>query len=157
MIATVYALLISAVLAVATIFIHYEVLTTSWPIRPGAVATLRMHMIRLLGGIFIAHLIEICIYAGAYYLMHGHLGLGTITGATGEGIGDYFYFSITSYTTLGFGDVYPTGPIRIVTGIESLNGLVLIGWSTSYTYLAMQRFSRAARRSAGLVEPHDLG
>ncbi|HEX2803981.1 MAG TPA: potassium channel family protein [Sphingomicrobium sp.] len=156
MLATVYALLISAALAILTIFIHYEVLTTSWPIRSGAAVTLRAHMARLLTGIFIAHLIEIAIYAAAYYLMHDHLGLGTINGATGEGLSDYFYYSITSYTTLGFGDLYPSGPIRIVTGIESLNGLVLIGWSTSYTYLAMQRFSRAGRRSAALDHPHEL-
>jgi hypothetical protein len=143
--ATVYALLISLVLVLLTVFIHYEVLTTSWPIHKGGLATLRTHMLRLLGGIFAAHLIEIVLYAFAFYLMHGHLGLGTIEGATGEGLMDYFYFSIVSYTTLGFGDVYPSGPIRTVVGVEALNGLVLIGWSSSYTYLAMQRFSRASR------------
>lgn len=150
--ATVYALLISLVLILLTVFIHYEVLTTSWPIHKGGMATVRTHMLRLLAGIFAAHVIEIVLYAVAFYLMHGHLGLGTIAGATGEGLMDYFYFSITSYTTLGFGDVYPSGPIRIVVGIEALNGLVLIGWSTSYTYLAMQRFSRAARHTIGAEE-----
>jgi hypothetical protein len=30
--------------------------------------------------------------------------------------------------------------MRIVAGIESLNGLVLIGWSASFTYLTMERF-----------------
>ncbi len=144
---TVYALMIALGLVLTTVFIHYEVLTTSWPVHSGAVATLRVHMLRLIGGIFVAHLLEISLYALVYYVMHGHLGLGTITGATTQSLLDYFYFSISSYTTLGFGDIYPTGPLRIVTGIESLNGIVLIGWSTSYTYLAMQRFSRAARRS----------
>lgn len=144
---TFYALLIAFVLVLTTVFIHYEALTTSWPVHTGAVATLRVHMVRLLGGIFIAHLTEASLYAVVYYVMHGHLGLGTIDGALTQSLTDYFYFSITSYTTLGFGDVYPTGPLRIVAGIESLNGVVLIGWSTSYTYLAMQRFSRAARRA----------
>ncbi len=140
----VYAFLIAAVLVLGTVFVHYEALTLSWPVHRAAPATLRTHMLQLIGGIFVAHLFEILCYAVAFYVMHGHLGLGTITGATTEGAMDYLYFSITSYTTLGFGDVYPTGPIRIVAGIESLNGLVLIGWSTSYTYLAMQRVSRAA-------------
>lgn len=154
MVSTFYALVIAVGLVMVTVFIHYEVLTTSWPIHKSGVATLRTHMLRLLGGIFFAHLVEISLYAGAYYLMHGHFGLGTIAGAVGEGVSDYFYYSITSYTTLGFGDVYPSGPIRIVTGVEALNGLVLVGWSTSYTYLAMQRFSRAARHA--VQHPEDV-
>ncbi len=151
---TIYALGISAVLVLVTVFVHYEALTLSWPVHSGAPATLRTHMLQLIGGIFAAHLFEILLYAIAFYVMHGHLGLGTIAGATTEGAMDYFYFSITSYTTLGFGDVYPTGPIRIVTGIESLNGLVLIGWSTSYTYLAMQRVSRAGRHHLAQHRDH---
>ena len=143
--ANLYALLISVLLIVATVFIHYEVLTTRWP-AAGPIRSVRSGMVRLLSAIFIAHLIEIVLYAAALYLMHGHLGLGTVTGATTGTAMDFFYFSAVSYTTLGFGDVLPAGPIRVVVAVESLNGLVLIGWSTSYTYLAMQRFSRAARR-----------
>ena len=36
--------------------------------------------------------------------------------------------------SLGLGDVWPHGPIRLLTGIEALNGLILIAWSASYTY-----------------------
>jgi hypothetical protein len=28
----------------------------------------------------------------------------------------------------------------MLAGIEALNGLLLIGWSASYTYIAMERF-----------------
>jgi hypothetical protein len=35
---------------------------------------------------------------------------------------DFIYLSMTSYTTVGFGDVYATGPMRIVAGSESLTG-----------------------------------
>ena len=30
--------------------------------------------------------------------------------------------------------------MRLVAGVESLNGLVLIGWSASFTYLTMEEF-----------------
>jgi hypothetical protein len=30
--------------------------------------------------------------------------------------------------------------MRLIAGIESLNGLVLIGWSASFTYLTMEEF-----------------
>ena len=52
---------------------------------------------------------------------------------------DYFYFSIVSYTSLGLGDVFPHGHVRFLTGLEALNGLMLIAWSASFAYLAMGR------------------
>ena len=58
------------------------------------------------------------------------------------------------YTSLGFGDLYPTGWIRLIAGVECLNGLILIGWSSSFTYLAMRRFWQpaAGERAAGMEE-----
>ena len=43
------------------------------------------------------------------------------------------------YTTVGFGDIAPLGPVRLLVGIEALAGLVLITWSASFTFLIMQR------------------
>ncbi len=51
-----------------------------------------------------------------------------------------FYFSTETFTSLGFGDMMPVGPIRMLAGIEALNGLLLIGWSASYLYIAMERY-----------------
>ncbi|MEO5607197.1 MAG: ion channel, partial [Polaromonas sp.] len=51
-------------------------------------------------------------------------------------------FSAETYSSLGFGDLIPTGPIRMLAGIEALNGLLLIGWSASFVYIAMERFWR---------------
>ena len=45
---------------------------------------------------------------------------------------DFFYFSITTYTTLGIGDVYPLGNMRIVVGLQSLVGLMLIAWTATF-------------------------
>jgi hypothetical protein len=41
---------------------------------------------------------------------------------------------------LGIGDLYPTGALRIISGIEALNGLVMVGWSASMTYIYMEKF-----------------
>jgi len=59
------------------------------------------------------------------------------------GLLDAVYFSSMTYSTVGFGDVVPVGPIRLVAGTEGLIGLLLIGWSASFTYLEMERFWRA--------------
>jgi hypothetical protein len=60
---------------------------------------------------------------------------------------DHFHFSIASYTTLGIGDIIAEGPIRIIAGIEALNGLVLVAWSASFTYIAMERLWQSGEKS----------
>lgn len=55
---------------------------------------------------------------------------------------DFVYYSAMVYTTVGFGDLIPAGPIRMMTGTEALAGLALITWSASFTYLQMQRVWR---------------
>jgi len=43
------------------------------------------------------------------------------------------------FTTVGFGDLVPTGAIRVLSAAEGLAGLAMITWSASFTFLAMQR------------------
>ena len=53
---------------------------------------------------------------------------------------DCAYFSFTVFTTLGFGDIRPTGPVRFLAGLESLTGLLLIAWTASFLYYEIKRF-----------------
>jgi hypothetical protein len=50
---------------------------------------------------------------------------------------DCIYYSASVYTTVGFGDIYPVGAIRTMTGTEGLTGLTMITWSASYTFVEM--------------------
>jgi hypothetical protein len=45
--------------------------------------------------------------------------------------------------------VHPSGTVRLIAGLEALNGLVLIGWSASFTYLTMEKVWDTKRESAG--------
>jgi hypothetical protein len=126
-------------LVAGTVLIHYETL------RLISFASSRMSMahrsriIVVIGFLVVAHILEIGLYAVAYFAMHHYLDLGTLAGEVTGTFFDFAYFSTTSYTTLGVGDVYPRGPMRLVSGVEAFNGLVLIGWSASYTYFAMRK------------------
>ena len=101
------------------------------------------HNFKIVFGVFgalIAHAIEIWIFAIAFYYMDLSDGWGSLVGnVTGE-LMDSVYFSFTVYTTVGFGDIEPHGPLRYLTGIESLTGLILITWTASFLYLEMQRY-----------------
>jgi hypothetical protein len=130
----------SLVLVAVTVAIHYEVLRGTSLLIPRLSISPRPRLLVVIAGVFVAHLLEVSLYAGAFYVMVEHLGLGSIRGEFQGAAIDYFYFSITSYTTLGVGDVYPHGALRVITGLEALNGFVMIGWSASFTYVAMERF-----------------
>jgi len=89
---------------------------------------------------FLAHTIDVWLYAIVYYLLTDHLGIGTFGGQLENHFTDSLYFSTSTYTSLGYGDVYPLGGLRLMAGIETLTGLVMIAWSASFTYLAMEKF-----------------
>jgi hypothetical protein len=91
-------------------------------------------------GTFVAHILEIILYGAAYYFLRDKLGLGSFTGQFIDSFPTFVYFSAETYTSVGFGDIIPTGPLRFVCGIEALNGLLLIGWSASFTYVFMEHF-----------------
>ena len=58
------------------------------------------------------------------------------------------YLSAMTFTTVGYGDVSPVGPIRFLAGTEALVGFMLITWSASFTYLHMARHWREDEGSA---------
>ena len=41
------------------------------------------------------------------------------------------YYSVTSYTTVGYGDVVIASPWRLMGGLEAMFGVLLFGWSTA--------------------------
>jgi hypothetical protein len=89
---------------------------------------------------FAAHLIEVGVYAATYWIGDVVLHLGRFAGNGDGDAFNYFYFSLESFTSLGMGDIYPLGDLRLIAGVESLNGILLIAWSASFTYLMMERF-----------------
>lgn len=153
------AVFLAISLVVATFVFHYAVLR--W--LSGGMATIVMTAgVRVLVIVLVAltaHIIEVAMYAGAYALASGPLTLGSFGGRTIANPLDYFYFSIVSYTSLGLGDVFPRGHLRFITGIEALNGLLLIAWSGSFIYIAMGRLWpwRSCAEPAGSVAVREQG
>jgi len=50
-----------------------------------------------------------------------------------------FYFSGATYTTLGYGDVVLPRPWRLVGVLESLTGVLLMGWSAAFFFAMVSR------------------
>lgn len=131
-----------ALLISTTTVIHYEALRTLSRRLPTLRIPNRSKLLVVIFSAFIAHALEIGIYGGSLFMLVGKLGAGTLDGTLGFSLINCLYFSAETYTTLGFGDLTPVGPVRLLAGTEALNGLLLIGWTASYTYLSMERFWR---------------
>lgn len=48
------------------------------------------------------------------------------------------YFSLITFTTIGYGDVIINSEWRILAGLEAVNGIMLIGWSTAMIFSFLQ-------------------
>jgi hypothetical protein len=137
---TLIVLVIAVMLISATVLIHYEALRLTGRLLPNLPIRPRQRVLVVIATCFGAHLVEIVLYAMVFAVLNERPGFGGIEGEFAATALDFFYFSITSYTTLGVGDAYPKGSLRILAGVEALNGFLLITWSASFTYLMMQRY-----------------
>ena len=101
----------------------------------------RRHVLRGIFGVLLLHVLEIWVFGLALYaLLLVDPRFGQVRGIDLRSVFDYVYFSAVTYSTVGFGDVIPIGPLRFLVGTEALTGFVLITWSASFTYLEMQRY-----------------
>ncbi|PCI69092.1 MAG: ion transporter [Piscirickettsiaceae bacterium] len=132
--------LINITVITLAVLIHYEFLYRISTFIPKMNIK---HRFRIVFGVFtalIAHSIEIWLFSIAYYLVPRVEGLGYLEGNFDGSFMDCVYFSYTTFTTLGFGDIEPHGHIRHLVGLEALTGLLLITWTASFLYFEMQRY-----------------
>lgn len=135
-------LLVSATLIILTTLAHFELMRAIAVLKARRLFTRRVELLVLVFATFIAHLVGITVYAVIYEWLHYNPDYGTLDGLIGGNFSDFFYFSLACYTTIGFGDVHPLGDLRIMAGLEGLNGLVLIAWSAAFTFDVVRQTRR---------------
>ena len=74
----------------------------------------------------LGHVIEIWIWAIFYYFTASIQEIPTLEAA--------LYFSTSSFTTVGFGDLVLSEEWRLLSSFESTNGMILFGWSTAFIF-----------------------
>ena len=77
------------------------------------------------------HCLQISIWAITYVYVLPEGVLDNIEAAV--------YFSFVTFTTLGYGDITFTEGWRLLSGIEAMNGILLVGWSTAILFAVVQR------------------
>jgi hypothetical protein len=135
------AIFFGLVLISCCTFVHYEVLRLLGEALPRIqVIPRRLKVLVVVLSAIGSHCIQIMVFGFAFFLLRDRFGLGSFGGTFSDDLPTFMYFSAETYTSLGFGDIYPLGELRAVVGIEALTGLVMIGWTASFTYLEMVRF-----------------
>ena len=82
--------------------------------------------------LMLLHVIEVAVWAVAYLVLTPISSLVTFEQAT--------YFSVVTFTTLGYGDItLAAHEWRMLSGIEALNGILLVGWTTAFLFAVVQR------------------
>ena len=129
------------IMVIATVVvIHYEFLYRFTELMPHIKVRHRFRIVFGVFGALAAHALEIWVFALSYFWMHHAQGWGHFEGNFQGTLLDCVYFSFTTYTTLGFGDIAPQGEVRYLAGLEALTGFVLITWTASFLYLEMTRY-----------------
>lgn len=132
-------LLLNCLLVALTVTIHYETFRFLSQVNTKIKIIHRVKILLGVLGALLAHVVEIWVFAFGYYFMLSLDPMSALNGNFDGSLLDCVYFSFTTFTTLGFGDIEPLGNIRYLTGIESLTGLVLITWTASFLFYEMQR------------------
>jgi len=85
-------------------------------------------LLRLFMWIVLLHLIQVGVWAVVFWRAQELPNLETA-----------LYFSLATYTTIGFGDVVVGPGWRVLGGIEGLTGILLVGWSTAFVFAVVNR------------------
>lgn len=136
--------LICVLLAGAVVVLHYEALERFNNGLPRLSLPPRARVLVLIVGLMVVHTTEIWIFGVGLFEVAQWPGFGRVAGVNELHLLDAVYLSTVTYTTVGYGDLTPQGPLRLLLGIESLSGFLLVTWSASFTYLEMQRDWRRA-------------
>jgi hypothetical protein len=77
---------------------------------------------------FFVSLAEVLIWACTYLALRAS-----------EGLEQAVYFSMVTFTTLGYGDVLLDERWRLLASFEAANGIIMFGWTTAIVIAAVQR------------------
>ncbi len=141
---------VTAVLVVGCVLLHYETLRLLSYVLLRFHGKRRRRILVLVLALLALSVVEIWMFGLGYRWLLADPAYGALHGpiAGSDQFVDYVYFSSVIFSTLGLGDLVPSGSIRFLVGTEGLVGFTLISWSAAFTFLEMERFWResTARR-----------
>lgn len=97
--------------------------------------------------LLLLHFVQSGIWAFVYYILPNVTEFQTFEKA--------MYFSLVTFTTLGYGDITISSANRILAGFEAINGILLIGWSTAFMFSVVQYIWKTENKILKKKEYHE--
>ncbi|MDJ0866522.1 MAG: potassium channel family protein [Myxococcota bacterium] len=94
----------------------------------------------VLGGVVLAMALAAHVEAGIW------AGFYVLVGALSD-FRDSFYFSLVTFTTLGYGDVTLDREWRTLAAFQAANGIMMFGWTTALIVAVANRLASLAHRT----------
>lgn len=128
------ALLLTSLILIATIaasvLLHFETLD----FLDRRVLRGRRGLLLAFGALIGVHLLEVGLFGTAFYGATKWIRIGSFAGERSMSFMDYYYYAAETYSSLGYGDIYPVGEIRLLASVTPLIGILLLGWSSSFLF-----------------------
>lgn len=133
-----YQILIGALMLLVCVIIHAVILTQSFifleKVSPFVYKKMRAlwlpnMMVLAVFLVFSAHVIEAWLWAWLY------ISLDTVL----PNFETALYFSTSTFTTVGYGDIVLSEKWRLLSSFQSAIGFVLFGWSTAFIFEVMSQ------------------
>lgn len=105
---------------------------SAWPI-------IRL-LLRMIWWLILIHVTEISVWA-LFYLWRGWMPNAEAA----------FYFSGTTYTTIGYGDLVLVKPWRLLGPLEGLIGILMCGLSTGYFFVVVSHVFQSRHMIANVL------
>jgi hypothetical protein len=80
-------------------------------------------IVRVVYGLLMLHILQIMVWAACYHWNGCFPDFKTC-----------FYYSASSYSTVGYGDVIPPVEWRVLGAVEAVTGVLMFGWSTGVLF-----------------------
>jgi hypothetical protein len=129
-------------LSLAMIFacfsVHYEALRLLMRATAGASSRGRVVFALAMAGLVAVHIVEIALFGVAFFASVRVFHLGSFVETRSMALMDYFYYAAETYSSLGYGDIYPLGDIRLLASITPVVGILLLGWSSAFLFSLVQ-------------------
>lgn len=93
--------------------------------------------------VFVSHIIQIWLWALFYLFIQALPDLESA-----------LYFSTTTFSTAGYGDIVLNSPWRLISSFQAASGFLLFGWSAAFIFEVMSKlYERDPSFSFKIKEP----
>ena len=128
-------LLWAGVMLAVSVAIHAAViarllrrLARAAPLHSDAFVRLTGRLVGVAARLVASHLLQVTCWGAYFRIAAAFPDLRTAT-----------YFSMVTYTTVGYGDLLPPEGLRLGAGVLGLTGILMCGWSTGVFFAVVSR------------------